>query len=118
MGLVADIYTSKATSYDCTKGGISSKAKDVCIVNAEGPFEPTDDRPAVILRKGAFPGIVVAVPAVKVGNNVWREMKKNGSTPMAGGNFISTSDSRFGEAVERITENVFYGAVALHDRFE
>jgi len=37
---------------------------------------------------------------------------------MFGGNYASTSDSRFGEAVEKIIGTRFYGAVAVHDRVE
>jgi len=37
---------------------------------------------------------------------------------MAGGCYVSTTDSRFTEAVEHILGHRFYGAIPLHDRSE
>jgi len=37
---------------------------------------------------------------------------------MFGGNYAATSDSRFGEAIEKLTGQDFYGAVPIHDRKE
>jgi len=36
---------------------------------------------------------------------------------MAGGNY-AVGDSKFDEAVEKLLGTKFYGAVAIHDRFE
>ena len=37
---------------------------------------------------------------------------------MMGGCYVATSDSRFGEMIEKKFGIHFYGAVALHDRSE
>jgi hypothetical protein len=42
----------------------------------------------------------------------------SGAWTMMGGNFAHTSDSRFGEAIEKIVGYRMYGAVAIHDRIE
>lgn len=139
MGLTASIYKS---TYDASNGGISSKAAEVCIVNAEGPFNPTPEHPAVVILRGHLQGTVRCVPVEPV-----RKCSRCGSLPdgssepicsdnglvtshsyvdtwqtlghsMFGGAYVATSDSRFRELVESVTEAPFYGAVALHDRFE
>jgi hypothetical protein len=112
VGLRADIY--RGTLGDCSNGGISGRVDRVTIVNAGGPFEPADDAPAVELRQGAFRGIVIAVPVDE--QSTERASREIG--PMAGGCYVATSDSRFGELCRRITGTEFYGAVPLHDRFE
>jgi hypothetical protein len=84
----------------------------VTIVNAEGPFEPTDDAPAVVLVvRDLFGGKYVhAEPVVPAGTaKPWF---------MHGGTYIETSDSRFGEAIRRLTGNKHAYPVALHDRTE
>lgn len=109
MGLIANIYKNGGT--DCSNGGLSSRYDKVTVVNVDGPFDPADDRPAVMLLPGNLPGVAKVVPVV--GGNV---AQTHG--PMMGGCYVATSDSRFVEAVERITGARFYGAVALHDRYE
>ena len=118
MGLTAGIFVTKEPGYEnCSNGGISSKFKQVCIVNADGPSEPQPDCPAVIIESH-YRGIVRAIPAQLVGGH-WRAVEMSHCVgPMAGGAFIHTSDSRFGELVEKLIGGRFYGAVALHDRFE
>lgn len=112
MGLHASIY--KHPLYRrCANGGISERCDEVCVVNVEGPFEPDDRHPAVILdshRKG----IVRIVPAFRR-DGAWVAVE---GWLMDGGAYVATSDSRFREAIERLTGSDFYGAVALHDRRE
>jgi hypothetical protein len=124
-GLIANVYKHRGASY--ANGGISGKADEVTVVGIDAPFEPTDDRPAVMLVKGNLAGTVkaVAAEAFEVNGIVqYREAKPKGSVgPMAGGCFIDTSDSRFGEAIAQIlgdhsTPAAVYGPVALHDRYE
>lgn len=100
MGMVAYIHRSALA--DCSNGGLSSRAVRVVVVNVSGPFEPTDEMPAVRLVKRGKTVHAEPVEPVADGNVGY----------MAGGAFISTSDSRFTEAVG------FYGAVAFHDRQE
>lgn len=109
MGLIAEILKEKDSNSDCSLNGISNRFKSVCIVNADGPFEPTEDIPGVEIIKGyGSKNTVRAVPL---------EIPK-GRHSQFGGCFIATSDSRFTELIENITGQDFYGAVALHDRLE
>jgi hypothetical protein len=105
MGLLA--YICKSNTTDCSNEGISSWAEQVCITNVEGPFEPDDKTPSVLLLKGNLVGIVHIVPEALI--------KKY---PMFGGCFVHTADSRLYEAVEKLTGARFYGAISLHDRIE
>lgn len=81
---------------DCTNGGISSKAKDVLVV---GPgiaevFEESDDIPTVIIND-------------RKGHKFLRPAEQSSKWYMMGGNYATTSDSRWP-----------YGALPIHDRTE
>jgi len=107
MGLRASIYTNPLY-VGCSNKGISERYTEVCVVNAEGPFEPKHDTPAVELV------------AMKLGNSVHvyaRPVAFAKRHTMFGGAFISTSDSRFGEAVKNLG-GVAGVAIGLHDRVE
>lgn len=110
MGLIISIYKDSSSSYDCTNGGVSSRHTSLTLVNVDGPFEPTPERPACWLVKGNVPGsakIVIAEPGT---DQKWS---------MMGGNYGGTSDSRFNRAVERITGQLqCLGPVPIHDRYE
>ncbi len=113
MGLILGIYRSSLG--DCTNGGITGGSRaNVTVVNVEGPFEPTDDRPAVLLIDGPSAGRwnPTLVPAVLVGDTWIPESRDGVIGPMAGGNFAGTSDSRWNRRVEG------RGVVSVHDRFE
>lgn len=103
MGMIAYIYKNGT---DCSNNGISSKYDQVVITNVPGPFEPSDEYPAVKLVKGYRNTVKIVPEGV------------NESSVMFGGSYISTSDSRFSRAVENIIGADFYGAVAFHDRIE
>ena len=105
MGLNAYIY--KHNGEDFSNGGVSSRFNEVCLVNVAGPSEPDDQHPACVLNVGRQEGTVRVFPLETVGK--WA---------MAGGCYVGTSDSRFGEAIEKLLGHRFYGAVALHDRVE
>jgi hypothetical protein len=107
-GITASIFVDKKFG-DCSNGGISSRYSRVTVIGLGKDaeiFEPTEDAPAVRLVKRKIGGKVVVhaepVEGLKSGNIGW----------MAGGSYVSTSDSRFCRAVG------FYGAVSLHDRQE
>ncbi|MCA1571177.1 MAG: SWIM zinc finger domain-containing protein [Chloroflexi bacterium] len=55
MGIRAEIYKS-ANFADCSNGGVSSFFDTVTIVNIDGPFEPTDDAPPVLLQTASRRG--------------------------------------------------------------
>jgi hypothetical protein len=125
MGLIVDVYRNAASKYDCTNGGATGRARELTLVNVEGPFEPTEDRPAALLLAGAMPGIVrivMAEPALPDEDGAfdgWRPLRAAGLCgPMMGGNYAATSDSRFSEAIEKTIGHRFYGAVQVHDRYE
>ena len=84
-------------------------------MNAKGPFDPCDDYPAAVIvkQKFGFGCSLKLVPESKIDNHM----------TMFGGNYASTSDSRFGEACREIMGedigNVYgLGPVAIHDRVE
>lgn len=102
---------------DCTNNGISKKHDTLTVVNVDGPFDPTPERPAVMLAQHpTMPGICRIVPVIP-------HVGKPGSFiaipgTMMGGNYAATSDSRWSAAVEKCVGHRFYGAVAIHDRIE
>ncbi|MDA9483072.1 hypothetical protein XI07_13750 [Bradyrhizobium sp. CCBAU 11445] len=83
---------------------MSAKHNEVCVVNVEGPFQPTPDTPAVKLVKAS------------TGNLVCKPVGLEGS--MFGGAFVYTGDSRFGDAVRELSGYDHGFPVALHDRVE
>jgi len=105
MGMIASIYKNKGQDY--SNGGISSRHNTVTVVNVDGPFDATVDRPAVELVAGNMVGTIKVIPfgAAK------------GST-MCGGTYVGCSDYRFTKKVESILGERFYGAVSFHDRTE
>lgn len=111
----ASIY-SNATYKGCSLDGISERATSVTIVNipgmfvADGPHLAT--APAVILESHVR-GIARLVPAV-FKDGQWQRDKT--TMWQAGGAYVATSDSRFSDAIERLTGTRFYGAIPLHDR--
>lgn len=128
-GLRVDIFRNAARSGDTTNGGISSRYSRLTITGVLNmnsslptfaalperaqPFKVSEDAPeAWLCLRNA------------VGSLVWSVIPANDSDMphstwvmrhMAGGNFASTSDSRFRTAME---PHSFYGAVAIHDRRE
>ena len=108
-GLMFAIYKNPAYAM-CSNGGASQGADHGILVGPGIPeiFPETDERPAFRLERH-YPGcarlVPVDIPAGKAG-------------PMFGGAFGHTSDGRFTEAIEECLGEQFYGAVAIHDRFE
>jgi len=130
MGLLANVYRSgrllpakKTMSFDdCTIDGWSVNFDRVCVVNADGPFEPDEHHPAVLVVRHHLPQYN-CLHVVSVAH------RNAGKHTMMGGNFLSTSDSRFGELCVRLmsegkhgiqTHAVHWspGAIPIHDRVE
>lgn len=110
MGLIVYVYRTAALG-DSTAGGISSRHDTLTVVNVDGPFDPTDTRPAALIEDGPQ-GTVRIVPARQTRTGDWiRNDLPWLSGPMFGGNYAS-GDSRLREAAG------FYGAIAIHDRYE
>lgn len=113
MGLNVSVFRNPLGNF--TNNGISSKVTELCIVNIKGPSDPSCYAPAALLVKGNLKGIVHIVPAAKNGDR-WQPAT---GWAMMGGNYAATSDSRFTEAIESLNGgHPFYGAVAIHDRYE
>lgn len=108
MGL--SVYVYRSDFGDSTNGGLSAVARQICVVNIDGPSEPVDNlRPAFELIAGAY-GTAKLVPV---------DQPEGVVGPMMGGNYAGTSDSRFGDKVaELMGVEFFSGAIPIHDRFE
>lgn len=105
--MMVSIYRNADDSYDCTNGGVSSKHTRAFVIL---PHYPADqklpDDVAILKLESHARGIARLVPN---GEKRWC---------MFGGNFAHTSDGRFWDAVEALTGQRMYGAVAIHDRIE
>lgn len=97
MGLLVFVHRP-AGFPDGTNDGISGRHTKLCVVNVEGPFEPSDDIPAAIVKPSPTGRTWVIEPVEKPEGMVG---------PMHGGNLADATDSRW-----------TYGAVRIHDRFE
>lgn len=147
-GLRADVFKPGGQSYSNGGISARVDEVTVVGIPGGEIFEPTEKAPAVKIVPGNGRGtakIVVATlvracvhcgatagggqaePICNVGGLVgahsyadtWvAERPANAAGPMFGGCYVATSDSRFSDEVERIVGGRFYGAVALHDRFE
>jgi hypothetical protein len=109
MGMTVSVF--RWDLGDCTNNGVSAVAGSLCVVNVSGPFNPSPALPAVELVEGpGGRGHAIIRPV---------EAKKPGMVgAMFGGNFGYSSDSRFSEAVQKLTGSRHYGAMAIHDRYE
>ena len=99
------VYTNGS---DSTNGGISSSYKTLLLIDDEGwvDIDGTEENLVeVITDMGNAIIVPYAQPAKAIG-------------PMFGGNFTSSSDSRFMRIVQKTTGVKFYGAIPIHDRFE
>lgn len=114
MGLVVSVFHNPLG--DCTNNGISSQDTELLLVNVDGPTNNQHmGYKKAMLVPGNGRGLVKIVPAV------WCEIGEFNKDPrwcMMGGNYAATSDSRFHEAVRKITGAESYGAVPIHDRIE
>lgn len=109
MGLILNVYRVE-TDPDTSAGGLTSFYSRFCLVNASGPFDPSEDLPPVYMDSHV-PGCLRIIPV-----NLATGEKITGG--MFGGCYGETSDSRFSHLAEDILGKRFYGAVAIHDRFE
>lgn len=114
MGINISVYRD-ADGHDSTLNGISSRFKRLCVVNAEGPFSPSEDCPAVLMQSH-YKGCLRLVPAKMEGDKY--VVDETGVGAAFGGNYGATSDSRFGELCRKLIGVDFYGAVPIHDRCE
>jgi len=115
MGLLLNVYRTTDDndpdgldlSDDCTLGGISSKFNRLCVVNVPGPFEPSDEWPAVEIGI-----IVVGKPHAFI-----RPVGvKHPEMFCYGGNLAASSDDRFSRTIEKMTGYPSGGVLRIHDR--
>jgi len=110
MGLIVDVM-----GRDCTAGGVTEGKADAVLVGVEGPFEPRESAPALVLEEHdparTGPGYVMVkknaggISRVRAVPYVDGKPKLGG---MFGGHFIWTSDSRF----------PYTAPIPVFDRFE
>lgn len=96
------VYVFRSDLGDCTMNGVSSKARSLDL-HAEGNPDGAEDGLVVVTRMIAGREYVHAEPI---------RQPKGLVGPMAGGNFVYTSDSRYSEVT-----GVQY-PISVHDRFE
>ena len=108
MGLLASVYRN-AEHGDCSNNGITARFKRVCVVEFDGkpvvgPFEPSDDCPAVriVVRDIPSLGMFGIIHAEPIDGEPGRYMH--------GGSFIYSSDSRFND--------IYPAPISVHDRWE
>ena len=108
MGMTVQVY--RWGLGDCTNGGLSSGVGSLCVTNVEGPFKPGP----------AFPGVELVQGPGGPGHAILQDPRQRPGMvgPMFGGNYAETSDSRFQEALRKVTGARFYGAVPIHDRWD
>lgn len=119
MGLIVQVYHPSINGVieDYSNNGFSSHSSKICLVNVEGPHHPGPDCDAALLECH-YPGALRIVQA-GIGNKGYvASYYKDRVGPMAGGCFASSPDSRFVDACEKLLGHSFYGAVAIHDRWE
>lgn len=114
MGMYATVCRN-AEFGDCSLNGVSKRFNKLLVVNVDGPFGREEDEECAVLLEQHVRGCLRIVPAVKDGNGKWI---KDPRWAMFGGNYASCSDSRFTELCEQLLGHRFYGAVAIHDRYE
>lgn len=97
---------------NCSNRGISSRVAEVTLVDPllQGPSEPSEDAPAVVIERGPYNSLRV-IPL---------DLKEKKKWVMFGGAFVATSDSRFGELLRKKFGPAadMVAAVKLFDRVE
>ena len=114
LGIIAYVCRQTRTGVFAGKcGGISDEVDEIVIVGPgiDGIFEATPTRPAFELVQHVS-GCVSLRPVDGP------KSKHQVIGPMFGGNFATASDSRITSAVEKLLGRRFYGAIAIHDRYE
>jgi hypothetical protein len=104
-GVRARIYRN-ARLGDCSNGGISGRVDEVTVIDprVRGPYEPTEDAPAVrVVEKTYASGVYVYLTPI--------EEPEDMLGPMMGGTYVGMTDSR----LRVIGDGV---ALPLHDRWE
>ncbi|NKS56562.1 hypothetical protein GS504_03195 [Rhodococcus hoagii] len=134
-GLILTVLR-RADGADCTLNGLSSHTAELTLIGVidsrkgHGEFVhplpalsrvvgPQESRPAVALEvRTGFTAESRYLALVPVELDAeWNSYRRAASWSMAGGNYATSSDSRFSELVETLT-GARFNAVAIHDRVE
>jgi hypothetical protein len=107
-GLLISIFKNPMYA-KCSNGGISETNDEALVIGPGIPGIFEAHELPVLKLESHVKGCARLVPV---------EKPKGRAGPMMGGTFGQTSDSRFSEAIEKLTGSRFYGAVPIHDRFE
>ncbi|MGP9587234.1 hypothetical protein ACT3TB_16415 [Micrococcaceae sp. AOP34-BR2-30] len=127
-----NVLRDASLNVDCTLGGVTSKrdrltligyvvepVREIISLTEGAPATLNEDTDPVVvsIRRGVLDGTLTArlVPLVYDGE---REAWSYQSGHMAGGNYATTSDSRFTDLISDLLGGRFYGALAVHDRRE
>lgn len=119
LGMSVDVAIANRGT-DCTNGGVSSLPGTFVLFGRTLPFEGYMSREDAE-RKGYHVLYLDAghqgIPIVTADPTPFQLSKVGGDAsklcgPVAGGNYVATTDSRFHEAAG------FYGAIPLHDRYD
>lgn len=116
MGMLINVFRSvnqqhpngTAHMMNCTNNGWSGNFNTVCVVNVDGPFNPSPSNPAAKLVYSPH----------KVLQLISEEHDDAGKWTMFGGNFGYSSDSRFEQACADMCGKRQHGAVKIFDRVE
>ena len=103
------------TNRQCSNGGVSSRHKSVDLYRDDVLISDIDpdllDRAVEIVARNIGGSTIFHVEPVQPVNS-------NSVGWMAGGSYVTTSDSRFSQEAQRVGGQRFYGAMAFHDRQE
>ena len=108
MGMLVNVLSRR--DGDRSNGGVS-RTNDTLLVIEAGAAAPLDATMPVMVLVQHAPGAVSLRPLHHTPSS------KGEVGPIAGGN-LAVGDKRFNEAVQKLLGTKFYGAVAIHDRFE
>ena len=108
MGILVEVYRNNLS--DSSNYGMSYMHDTILVENVEGPFNNDGERqyPVALLQKGVFDDTVNLVP---------KDLIESSQHVMFGGNYASSSDSRFGQAIRDLI-GVRSNIVAIFDRVE
>lgn len=122
MGMIVNLYRSGGVTAT-TRAKLNGHDRVVC-VNIDGPFDPSEDMPPVLLEDrsrrgpGEAPSFVYVPATPCIGG--WRAVRSSdyddgdtGAGPMMSGTYAASSDSR----VTRATGG-YYCAWPVHDYFD
>ena len=103
------VYTHP-TFRKCANGGATETFDDIFVLCPDGPFEIEDDAPDLF-------EIVRHIDTIHLEQCTAPDDGRLVG-PMFGGNYAASSDARFNWLCREKLGRRFYGAVAVHDRFE